>query len=264
MSQTAYTIVAADAFPGLLDMNFQDPDILSRFNEESARVSFGLMVRQGTAAEQLQNFSAAGQDAIGVTVHRHTEKAKTTGTAEEIAASGGKADVLRKGRIWVATEEAVAIGDDVFFRHTASGGNTVIGRFRTDADGVAEVDTLTPAAVNDTDYVVRVVIAGTAYSFHVTGDGSATATEIADDFRTQMAADATFTALVVATGTTTLILTSQNAGELLDVTNPSPGVMAIVETTPPAPTADNLTTQARWLTAAGAAGFALLEVNLQG
>lgn len=263
MSQTAYSVNAPDAFPGLLDMNFQDPDILSRFNEEATRVSFGLMVRQGTTAEQMQNFSAAAQDVIGVTVHRHTEKAKTTGTAEEIAATGGKADVLRKGRIWVVTEEAVALTDDVYFRHTAKGGNTTIGAFRTDSDGVAEVSTLTPTAVNDTTYAVRVIVAGTTYTFHVLSDGTATATEICDDFRTQMAADATFTALVVATGTVTLILTGQNIGQDLDVTDVGVGVMAIVETTPPAATADQ-STEARWMTANAAAGFALLEVNLQG
>lgn len=264
MSQTAYTVSAADAFPGLLDMSFQNPDILSRFNQEVTKISYGLMVRQGAAEDQLRNLSAAGQDALGVTIHEHTEKAVSTGVATEIAASGGKGSVLRKGRIWVVTEEAVAIGDGVFFRHTAEGGNTTIGAFRTDADGDPEVSTLTPTVVNDTEYAVRVVVAGTAYSFHVTSDGTATATEICDQFRTEMAADATFTALVVASGTTTLILTGQNTGQSLDITNPSTGVMAIVETTPPAGSADDLSTQARWLTAEAAAGFALLEINLQG
>lgn len=262
MAQTAYTIVASDAFPGLLDMNFQNPDILSRFNEESSKIGFGLMLRQGTAEEQARNLSATGQQVAGVSIHEHTEKAKNTGTAEEIAADGGKASVLRRGRIWVVTEEAVAIGDGVFYRF-ATGSATVLGGFRTDRDGVPEVSTLTPTAVNDTQYGVRVIIAGTAYTFHVTGDASATATEICDDFRTAMAADATFTALVVATGTTTLILTGQNTGQELDVTDIGAGVMAIVETTPPAPTADELTS-ARWLTAESAAGVALLEINLQG
>lgn len=264
MSQTAYSVNAADAFAGLLDMNFQNADILSRFNEEATKTGYGLMVRQGTLAVEALRISAAGQTPLGVGVHAHTEKAKGTGTATEAEANGGKLDVLRKGRIWVVTEEAIAIGNDVYFRHTAKGGNTTLGAFRTDRDGVAEVSTLTPTAVNDTQYGVRVIIDGTAYTFHVTGDATATATEICDDFRTAMAADATFTALVVATGTTTLILTGQNAGQALDVTDIGAGVMAIVETTPPAPTADNLTAQARWLTAVAAAGVALLEVNLQG
>ena len=262
MSQTAYAVSAGDAFPGLLDMNFANPDILSRFNEEATKTGFGLMVRQGTDAEQILRRAAAG-DSLGVTVHNHTEKQKTTGTAEEIAATGGKADVLRRGRIWVVTEETIAIGDPVFCRF-ATGSGTVLGAFRTDADGVPEVSTLTPTAVNDTQYGVRVIIAGTAYTFHVTGDASATATEICDDFRTAMAADATFTALVVATGAATLILTGQNTGQELDVTDIGAGVMAIVETTPPAPTADDLSTQARWLTATTGAGETLLEVNLQG
>lgn len=262
MSQTAYAVSAGDAFAGLLDMNLQHADVISRFNEETTRVSYGLMVRQGTLAQQFQNFSAIGQDAIGVTIHEHTEK-DSAGAAAEIAGTGGKASVLRKGRIWVVAEEAIALTDSVFYR-VATGTGTVIGAFRTDADGVPEVTTLTPTAVNDTQYGVRVIIAGTAYTFHVTGDASATATEICDDFRTAMAADTVFTALVVATGTTTLILTGQNTGQELDVTDIGAGTMAIVETTPPAPTAVDISSQARWLTSVGAAGVALLEVNLQG
>lgn len=263
MSQTSYSIVAADAFPGLLDMNFQNPDILSRFNEESSKIGFGLMLRQGTAEEQARNLSATGQSVAGVSIHEHTPKATGTGTATEIEASGGKAGVLRRGRIWVVTEEAIVIGDGVFYRF-ATGSGTVLGAFRTDRDGVPEVSTLTPTVVNDADYAVRVLIEGTSYTFTVQGDASATATEICDDFRTQMAADATFTALVVATGTTTLILTGQNTGQELDITSVGTGVMVIVETTPPAPTADDLSSQAKWLTAESASGVALLEINLQG
>lgn len=263
MAQTSYSVNAADAFAGMLDLNLQNPDILSRFNEDAAKVGYGLMVRQGTAPEEFDIFSATAQDALGVTVHEHTEKAAGTGTATEIAASGGKAGILRKGRIWVVVEEAVALTDGVFYRHT-TGTGTEIGAFRTDRDGVPQVTTLTPTAVNDTQYAVRVIIEGTAYNFSVTGDASATATEICDDFRTQMAADASFTALVVATGTTTLILTGQNTGQVLDVTDVGAGAMAIAATTPPASTADNLSEQARWLTTTSAAGVALLEVNLQG
>lgn len=143
MSQTSYSVSAADAFAGLLDMNLQHPDILSRFNEESSKIGYGLMVRQGTAPEQIQNFGATGQQIAGVTVHRHTEKAKGTGTAAEIEADGGKADVLRKGRIWVVVEEAISLGDGVFYRHTAGGGGSVIGAFRTDADTATADDVST-------------------------------------------------------------------------------------------------------------------------
>lgn len=52
--------------------------------------------------------------------------------------------VMFQGAIWVEVEEAVNEGDSVFFRHTASGANTEIGRFRTDAD-TATADQITGA-----------------------------------------------------------------------------------------------------------------------
>lgn len=259
MSQTTYSAQPDLAFAGMLDGALDGATLLSRFNEESVSIAYGLMVRQGTAENQILNLSAGDQDFLGVTRHDHTE-IDSAGQAAEIDADGGKVSIVRRGRVWVVTEETIALTDSVFFRF-ATGSGTVLGAFRTDRDGVAEVSTLTPTAVNDTQYGVRVIIEGTAYTFHVTGDASATATEICDDFRTAMAADATFTALVVATGAATLILTGQNTGQELDVTDIGAGVMTIVETTPPAPTAEALP-QSRWLTATTGAGITLLELNL--
>lgn len=260
MSQLTYSAQPDLAFAGMLDGALDGATLLSRFNEESVSIAYGLMVRQGTAENQILNLSAAGQDFLGVTRHDHTE-IDSAGQAAEIDADGGKASIVRRGRVFVVTEETIAIGDPVFFRF-AAGSEPVIGAFRTDRDGVAQVTTLTPTAVNDTDYALRVIIEGTAYDFSVQGDASATATEICDDFRTAMAADATFTALVVATGAATLILTGQNTGQVLDVTDTAePGVLAIVATTPPAPTAEALP-GSRWLTATTGAGVTLLELNL--
>ncbi len=260
MSQTAYTVTAPQDIPGLLGDPNSDAHIRSFFNEEATAMEPGLAVEQGTLGNEILRPAGVGGDFVGITVWEHQED-RNLAADESIPANGGRANVLSKGRIWVQVEEAIALADSVFYRHTAEGGNTELGRFRTDADGVAEVSTLTPTAVNDATYAVRVIIAGTAYTFHVLGDGSATATEICDDFRTQMAADATFTALVVATGAATLILTGQNTGQELDVTDVGVGVMAIVETTPPAPSARELT-NAKWRTTTAGAGIAELELNL--
>ncbi len=57
---------------------------------------------------------------------------------------GETASLVRKGRVWVVVEEAVAVGDDVYFRHTAGGGGSELGAFRNDAD-TASCDQLTQA-----------------------------------------------------------------------------------------------------------------------
>ena len=92
--------------------------------------------------------------------------------------------------------------------------------------------------------------------------GVATATSICDKFRTAMAADTAFTALCVASGTTTLILTSQNEGQVMVVNSGGPGLWtSIVETVAASATCDLIAT-AQWLQGAAAAGIALLEINV--
>ena len=44
--------------------------------------------------------------------------------------------VARKGRFYVKSETNVSLGDPVYFRHTANGGNTLLGKLRNAADGV--------------------------------------------------------------------------------------------------------------------------------
>ncbi len=145
MSQTAnYTREAARAFAGMLGDSFE-PDLLSLGNEESVGVAFGIAVRQGTDGEkQFLLPSSTGQEFAGVTVHTHAvEKPGELAGAAGIAA-GEVASLLRKGRIFVVVEEAIALTDSVFFRHTAGGGGSNLGAFRTDAD-TATADQLVAA-----------------------------------------------------------------------------------------------------------------------
>lgn len=55
--------------------------------------------------------------------------------AGEGVAAGQAFSAVTKGRIWVEVEEAItADTDQVWIRHTASGSNTALGRFRNDSD----------------------------------------------------------------------------------------------------------------------------------
>jgi len=130
MSQTVYNTEFAQAFPGLIADAATPPDILSRANEESSNVPFGLAVIPGTDGfEQFLLPSATGQVCLGVLAHAHNREDPEADGLNE----GEVGDVLKRGRIWVVTEEAVDVDSDVYFRHTV---NTTeqIGAFRTDAD----------------------------------------------------------------------------------------------------------------------------------
>lgn len=165
---------------------------------------------------------------------------------------------------WFAPEDAVSPGDPVHVRVNATGAE-VFGALRGSRDGVADVWTVTPNAVNDLTYSLQIAFPefGEVYIFEVLGDASATATEICDDFRTAMALDLPFTARVVATGTATLILTGQDAGAAFvpadggslgnytSIVNTTPAVMDTVEIP-----------GAEWETEATAGNLAVARINL--
>lgn len=141
MSQTSYAIQAARAFEGLLaDADEMNRSSISLANEEAAAVGYGRGVKFGTLPEeQFELPDATGFEFAGVLVHSQArEDVEAIGPVE-----GENAELLRRGRIWVPVEEAVAVEDDVYLRHTTNGGDTP-GGWRTDAD-TANADRITQA-----------------------------------------------------------------------------------------------------------------------
>lgn len=119
MSQTTYNRVAPDGFAGLLADSGPNT-IISRANEEAVAQDFGKPYRRGTDLEvQALLPSAAGQEIIGVSVHRHNEKTRFTGAAK--AQPDENLDLLREGVIFVEVEATVVAGGLVAFRFTANG-----------------------------------------------------------------------------------------------------------------------------------------------
>lgn len=146
MSQTTYSVDPALAFRGMLGDPNDDSFTIPLANGAAAAVGFGIAVRRDVTnpEDQFDVFSATGQDCVGILVHTQAQQDPTLAdplgvTLLEVAS------VMRRGRIWVRVEEAVAVGDPVFFRHTAGGGGSEIGAFRNDAD-TATCDQLTQAA----------------------------------------------------------------------------------------------------------------------
>ncbi len=262
-AQTAYTIVHAIGFEGGLDSQIGKSLITGR-NNTATPIPVGRFVAfdtgAGTSEIAVKVLSAAANKLRGVVVlDQAHEPQSPDGYAEDELVS-----ILEQGNVLMITEQAVTPNDTVHTRFNATGatGTTpAVGRVRKDPDGVAEVNTCTPTAANAQLYSLSFLIDGVRFTFSYLSDASGTATEICDAFRTAMAADAAFTAEVVATGTVTLILTSQRVGVSQGITNVGPGVMGIVATTPAAATAVKVA-GARFKSSAAAGGLVWVSVNL--
>lgn len=179
--------------------------------------------------------------------------------------SAGKAvPVMEKGALYASPEDAVVMDQAVYVRRIATG-TEVLGALRGSGDGTARVETVTPTAVNDQQYALRIDVDADgngdfeSYTIAALGDASATATEICDAYRTQLAAITALSGVVTGTGTATLILTGA-AGVEFASADLGPGVSAVAETT--AGTFDTYKARrAKWRKAASAAGVSIVKVN---
>lgn len=261
MPQTTYDEAPLKGFAGLGARDVPG-GVRTVINEESSALPYGIGVKRGSDARGCAEFDAVTDEFYGVLMHKHRDPG-ADGQVDGLEADA-YGPCMQAGDIWVRCEEAIALGDRVFCRATAPGSETV-GAFRNDADGDAQVTTVTPTPANDTDYTLNVFAGGKLYSFSITSDASATATEICDDFRTEMQGDSEFDALVTSSGTDTLILTSADSSKEFQVNAAgSEGALAIAETTAAAPECFELE-HAEWMTASstGADGetTALLRLN---
>jgi hypothetical protein len=133
--------------------------------ESTSSIPFGVgVVHQAGDADTLvrlptaTNFEGAGSIIEGITGFSskvdtlqspfYLSDAGTLVSGVGPIAPGRSCDVLRKGRVWVLVENAVAKGGAVYMRVTANGGLTQLGSFRADSDSGNAV--LIEGAVYDT------------------------------------------------------------------------------------------------------------------
>lgn len=205
MSQTSYSQDPAIGFAGMI-ADGREHEIVALLNEEaSANLPMGVFVKLGTTDRTCKLPAASGDNAYGLVIASADVDSASLASTDAIAPKRA-ANVGRKGAYFVLPEQTVAKGDPVYMRYTAGAGALTVGRLRKDADGTAQVNTITPTAVNSTVY--NMAINGRAYAY--TSDGSATAAEIVTGFTTVINADTANG--VTASGTTTLILTANVAG----------------------------------------------------
>lgn len=144
--QTSYAIDQSAGLPGqLADAGHQD--VVSAINSATA-VPFGKLCVAG-ASEGLCKLPGAATDVtnkglvLGVSVKTHAIESSLSGDPQYPVNS--VPSLLRKGRIYVKVEQAVAIGDAVYVRYAAGGdglgsfGNTAGTTERALLDGASWV-----------------------------------------------------------------------------------------------------------------------------
>ena len=124
MSQLNYDAEMEIAFEGMLADSGRH-DALSK-TIEGAGVAFGLGCTYGSEAGTIKALSAITDKFAGCVIHKHVEEG-IIGDKDTVA-------VMRKGRMYVKVEEAVAEGDPVYVRAVAEGAERA-GAFRKSADG---------------------------------------------------------------------------------------------------------------------------------
>lgn len=131
MAQLTYTETPETAFRGML-ADTGDHDVLSKAFEALANADapFGTPMVFGTLDDQCKLPAGANDVLLGVSIHQMMDPRDTTVGIKDTQT----VSILQRGRIWVLVEEDIAIGDQVWFRHTANG-LLVPGGWGNDTDG---------------------------------------------------------------------------------------------------------------------------------
>lgn len=134
LPQTTYNTVPSVAGLGMVDQ-CSDEDKISRI--ASAAMPYGVFVFQGTAPAatglspgKVSSIVDAKADMVGVLGVSVYEAGRSPYTAPAVAYDSGGADyaagddvaILRRGRVWMWTENAATQGNPVYVRCTAASG----------------------------------------------------------------------------------------------------------------------------------------------
>lgn len=130
---TQYGDTADVAFPGMLsDTSFTRK--VSRENATGAAQLSGVFVAKHAALPEtkVQSLAAASDAIAGIVLHAHT---RDNVAGQSGWATGSELPVAELAPVYMVAEEAMLVGDPVYARFSANGGNTTIGAIRNDPDG---------------------------------------------------------------------------------------------------------------------------------
>jgi hypothetical protein len=260
--QTSYAINPNAAFEGMLaDLGVKNmasgvnPNVAIFIGKFCVRDTNDGEIKHPAAITDLQDKKLF----VGVAAHHHALESQSDGLAANYPVNS-LCNVLRQGQIWVVPEEAVTPDSKVYVRYATGiidSTKTQKGSFRASPDGTAQVATLTPTAVDATEYQVGIFDKNGALvkSGSFTSGVSSTATTIVTGLK---AALGTVPGITLS-GTTTLIITAAVLGEGFTVQ--FSGTMALAATTPNTQSAYEIV-EAKYLGTAAAGVPVQLQIRL--
>ncbi|PSO85606.1 MAG: hypothetical protein BRC41_08215 [Cyanobacteria bacterium QH_9_48_43] len=131
MPFTDYTKYIPKGFEGQVAQS-ETPVLRSATNADSRVIPYGRVVVRGSNDGEAVMPSSATETIFGVAIREDLYEESIDG--DDGYEQKRRFPYMRRGVVYVVPEEAVTPADDVYYRHTANGGNTEIGRFRTDGD----------------------------------------------------------------------------------------------------------------------------------
>lgn len=153
-TQTSYNINFAGAFAGMIGNEPSGVRVDSFYNGDAGNIPAGIFLAQGTTDQKailLVAASGAGGKIAGVSVNTFSRDPGNTGASlsgsTDAYLPGASLPLLTQGQIWVTSESAFALGDDVYVRHTANGGLTQKGAVTSGAGTTTGCRKLTGARV---------------------------------------------------------------------------------------------------------------------
>jgi hypothetical protein len=151
--QTSYSKNPSVAFPGVL-YDVGPHDIITGVNRDVISMPFGTVVAAKTSSPT-SDFDAilpasSGAYPMGIVVHSHDyarvftdAQGNVVGELDSVGLKPGAIlQVLRKGRIWVLTEDGsvLAFQSRLYTRYSANGGATQLGACRGSDDSGHAID----------------------------------------------------------------------------------------------------------------------------
>ena len=162
-SQTSYAIDFSGAFAGMLGSE-PAPMVESFRNDDASSIRPGVFLAQGTTNQSailLVAASGAGGKIAGVSINTFSrDPGNVDGSlgTNDAYLPDASVPMLTQGSIWVTSESAFAIGDDVYVRHTANGGLTTKGAVTSGAGVTTGCRKLTGARVLQSSSASGVVL----------------------------------------------------------------------------------------------------------
>lgn len=99
------------------------------------QIPAGVFVARGPNFQDCRLIRASSDPIVGVTKHQHqAQRANKSSDALQLWQPNSLIPVVKRGRIWVIVEQAVALTDTPFVRFAAGAGGSQLGAIRKDAD----------------------------------------------------------------------------------------------------------------------------------